>query len=329
MCNTGLTLRNAMPKKKPELTQKQLPHHLRGEVKAFYCPIKQTDWLIGENKAYQRVVSLDAEGYVTYTYMEAKWVPQEEIDCDREQFAYILCTHLTLHLFCIGLNYWDHIWSWGPSEESTLSVAEKETHTGAWAVFTNDWQKKMFGVLRTCFFRPENTWANCKKSPGNAGTKGNITAYHGYLHMNAYPVFLSPRLKVGSEEQEKKKDNGKILDTGIRGIFGGGLVPEFCCSTSKLNTGIQYSEGQGVIINAHNQLAAYPVTYTEQKVMGFANHMGGVRWKILAIMWCRKVNLISKVAGEPVFLLWSEHITEWANYESTQETLVDVTYPRW
>ena len=101
-------------------------------------------------------------------------------------------------------------------------------------------------------------------------------------------------------------------------------------STAKLNTGMQYSEGQEVTINAHNQLAAYPVRYTaEQKVMGFANHMGGIRWKILAIMWCKKANLISKCAGEPVFLLSSEHITEWANYETTQETHVHVTYPRW
>ena len=107
--------------------------------------------------------------------------------------------------------------------------------------------------------------------------------------MNAYPVFLAPRLKVGSEEQEKKKDNGKILDAGIREPFGGGLVPEFCFSTAKLNARMQYSEGQEVTINAHNQLAAYPVKYTdEQKVMGFANHMGGVRWKILQLCGAEK-----------------------------------------
>ena len=153
--------------------------------------------------------------------MEAKWVPTNKTDQDREQFAYLLCTHLTLHLFCIGPNYWDHISSWGPSEEFELSMADRLTHTGAWAVFTNDWQRNMFGVLRTCFFRPERTWENCKKSPGNAGTKGNITAYHGHLHMNAYPVFLAPRLKAASAEQEEKKDKGKILDTGIRELFGG------------------------------------------------------------------------------------------------------------
>ena len=309
--------------------EKDLPKALEGEVKAFYCPNDDIDWLLGENKAYQRVVFLDSQGYVTYTYMEAKWVPTHNEHRDREQFAYLLCTHLTLPLFCIGPNCWDHIWSWGPSDESELSVEDKKSHTGVWAVVTNDWQHNMFGVLRTWLFRPERTWGNCEKSPGNTGTKGNITAYHGYLHMNAYPVFLTPRLKAASSEQEEKKDNGKILDTGIKGIFGGDLVPEFCFGTSKLNTGMQYSEGQEVTIHAHNQQATYPVRYTdEQKVMGFANHMGGVRWKILAIMWC---NLISKDAGEPVFLLWSEHITEWANYESTQETLVDayVTYPRW
>ena len=252
---------------------------------------------------------MDSEGFVTYTYMEAKWVPTKKEDQDREQLAYLLCTHLTLHLFCIGPNYWDHIWSWGPSEESELSVEQKLTHTGAWAVFTNNWQHNMFGVLRTCFFRPERTWGNCKKSPGNAGTKGNITAYHGYLHMNAYPVFLPPRLKAGSAEEEAQKDKGKILDTGIRELFGKGLVPELCFSTAKLNTGMQYSEGQYVTFHAHNQLAQYSVSYTEdQKAMGFARHIAGIQWKILAIMWCRKDNLKAK-AGEPVFLLWSEHIT--------------------
>ena len=63
--------------------------------------------------------------------------------------------------------------------------------------------------------------------------------------------------------------------------------------------------------------------------MGFQKHMGGIRWKILEIMWCKKSNLISKCAGEPVFLLWLEHITQWANSEATQVTEVHVTYPRW
>ena len=161
-------------------------------------------------------------------------------------------------------------------------MEDKKSHTGVWAVVTNDWQHNMFGVLRTCFFRPERTWANCKKSPGNAGTKGDITAYRGYLHMNAYPVFLKPRLKAGSAEQEVAKDNGKILDTGIKGIFGGDLVPEFCFSTSKLTTGIQYSEGQEVTFNAHNQVANFSISCTEdQKAMGFSKHIIGIRWKIL------------------------------------------------
>ena len=94
-------------------------------------------------------------------------------------------------------------------------MEEKKTHTGAWALFTDDWQHKMFGILRPCFFRPEMTWANCKKSPGNAGNKGNITAFHGYLHMNAYTVFLSSRLKVGSAVEEAAKDKGEIFDTGM------------------------------------------------------------------------------------------------------------------
>ena len=42
----------------------------------------------------------------------------------------------------------------------------------------------------------------------------------------------------------------------------------------------------------------------------------------------QKSNLISK-AGEPVFVLWSEHITEWENDDINQVTQVRVTYPRW
>ena len=102
--------------------------------------MKQTDWLLCENKAYKRVVYLDSQGFLTYTYMEAKWVPTKKEDLDREQFAYLLCTHLTLHFFCIGPNYWDYIWSWGPAQESTLTLEERKTHPGAWALFADDWQ---------------------------------------------------------------------------------------------------------------------------------------------------------------------------------------------
>ena len=112
-------------------------------------------------------------------------------------------------------------------------------------------------------------------------------------------------------------------------LEGGGLVPEFCFSTAKLTTGIQYSEGQEVTFNAHNQVANFTVEYTEDQTrMGFSKHIFGIRWKILAIMWCKKHNLIAN-AGEPVFVLWSEHITEWDNSEVTQVTQVHVTYPRW
>ena len=67
----------------------------------------------------------------------------------------------------------------------------------------------VFGVLRTCFFRPERTWGNYKKPPGNAGANGNITICYIYLHMSAYPVFLSPRLKAGSAcaKGEKATEN--------------------------------------------------------------------------------------------------------------------------
>ena len=112
MRNAGL--RNEFMRKHPHAKEKDLPKDLRGNVKAIVCPRDETDWLLCENKAYQqRVVTLDAD---TYTYMEAKWVGKDKNTHDREQFTYLLCTHLTLHLFCIGPNYWDHIWSWTPSE---------------------------------------------------------------------------------------------------------------------------------------------------------------------------------------------------------------------
>ena len=43
------------------------------------------------------------------------------------------------------------------------------------------------------------------------------------------------------------------------------------------------------------------------------------------------LNLISKPAGEPVFLVFSEHITAWYNddrVENAEATHVEVTYPR-
>ena len=67
---------------------------------------------------------------------------------------------------------------------------------GAWALFTGDWQNNMFGILRVYFFRPTMTWGNITHYPANAGNKGAIVANHGYLHMNAYIVFLSDRLKA-------------------------------------------------------------------------------------------------------------------------------------
>ena len=88
--------------------------------------------------------------------------------------------------------------------------------------------------------------------------------------------------------------------------------------------GLQYSEGQEVAINAHNQVAQYAVQYEdEQKVMNFSEQDEG----ILAIIWCNKNNNMTS-AGEPVFVPWSEHITKWTNCESTQETYVHDTYPR-
>ena len=277
MRNTGL--RTEFMAKHKDAQEKDLPKNLRGKVKAKHCPKDETDWLLSENKTYQRVVHLDAEGFITYTYMEAKWVGKgDRIAMDREQFAYLLCTHLTLHLFCIGPNYWDHIWYWSPADEDELSAAEKKTHTGAWALFTNDWQHNMFGILRPCLFCPEMTWGNLKKYPGNAGNKGAITAFHGYFHMNAYTVFLSRRLRVGCKAEEDAKDRGKLEDKGMREPFGKNQVSKFCFSTAKLTTGLQYTEGQEVTINAYNQVAQYTVQYTDdQKVINFSRHDDGIR----------------------------------------------------
>ena len=85
-------LRNQFMLENKEAEQKDLPKNLRGKLKAKYCPKDDTDWLMSENKAYQRVVQLDAEGFLTYTYMhmEAKWVGGEKNTYKREQFPYIL-----------------------------------------------------------------------------------------------------------------------------------------------------------------------------------------------------------------------------------------------
>ena len=66
--NTGL--RNQFMLENKDAEQKDLPKNLRGKVQAKYCPKDDIDWLMSENKAYQRVVHLDAEGFLTYTYSE-------------------------------------------------------------------------------------------------------------------------------------------------------------------------------------------------------------------------------------------------------------------
>ena len=107
-----------------------LPKILKGDLKALYCPNIQTDWLLSESKAYTRTIYLDHKGEISTTYMEAKWMPQKGEDQNREQFVYLLCTHLTLHLVCIGPNYWDFVWTWGPGQEATLSLHDKKDHPG-------------------------------------------------------------------------------------------------------------------------------------------------------------------------------------------------------
>ena len=279
----------------------ELPKALRGELKALYCPGFHTDWLLSETKEYTRTIYLDVKGAISITYMEAKWVASQKKgdDLTREQFVYLLCTHLTLHLVCIGPNYWDFVWTWGPGEENKLSPADKITHPGAWALFADDWQKRMFGALRPCFFRPKHTWKNAIKSPGNAGTKGDITAFHGYLHMNAYHVFDVPHLQTHSAEQEKEKMRGKISPNFIKALFGKNIVPNVCYSTAKLVDGIQWTEGQHVCINSHNQVAFWHLEYTEEeKMKPFPLHENGIRWKILAILWSSEPTKLTKIAGD-------------------------------
>ena len=304
MRNTGL--RNNFIKEK-----KCVPKYLK-EIKAQFCPENETEWLACENKNYKRVVHMDTQGFefFTYTYMEAKKLPdpvwnkgtQKWVEGNKgEHFTYLLCTHLTLHLFCIVPNYWAYIWHWPPADEDELTDEEKKTHTGAWALYCHDWQENMLGILRPCFFCPKMTWGNVKKYLGNAGNKSDITDNHGYLHMNTYTVFLATRLKVGSSPEEAAKDRGEIIDQGMKDLFGKNLVPKFCSSTSKMTNGLQYSEGQHVTINAHNQVAQYPVKYDDivnQKVMKLSHHEDGICWKILAIMWCDKGNKMAN-AGEP------------------------------
>ena len=77
--------------------QKDLPKGLRGKVKAGHCPKDDTDWLLGENKEYKRVVTLDSDGFVTCTYMKAKWVPNYKEKFDRESIVrnlFIFCAHV-------------------------------------------------------------------------------------------------------------------------------------------------------------------------------------------------------------------------------------------
>ena len=78
----------------------------------------------------------------------------------------------------------------------------------------------------------------------NAHHKGKVIAREGWLHMNAYSVFLSPRFETGTKKEEKAKNDGKVADTGIKQRFGPPIVSNFFSSTAKLAQGIQYIEGQ-------------------------------------------------------------------------------------
>ena len=117
--------------------------------------------------------------------------------------------------------------------------------------------------------------------------------------MNAYHVFDVPHLQTHSAEQEKEKMRGKISPNFIKALFGKSIVPNVCYSTAKLVDGIQWTEGQYVCINAHNQAAFYSVDYAEdEKAMPFAKHENGIQWKILAILWSSETTKLTKIAGD-------------------------------
>ena len=129
------------------------------ETLALQVPDELLDWLEAEDKNYERRVHMDANGILTYACMVAEkvWPPQKRKDGkwhQGEQFSYLLCTHLTLHLFCIEPNYWDYKWSWSKADQYTLTDEQQKTHTGPWALFTKDWQRTLFDLLRPCFFAP-------------------------------------------------------------------------------------------------------------------------------------------------------------------------------
>ena len=150
-------------KRKDDLPKLELPKALRGELKALYCPSLQTDWLLSETKDYTRTIYLDAKGAISITYMEPKWVAQTRKgeDTNREQFVYLLCTHLTLHLVCIGPNYWDFVWRWGPGEEATLSPAAEENSPGGMGPLRRRLAEEDVWATANLFFSPRAYLEKC------------------------------------------------------------------------------------------------------------------------------------------------------------------------
>ena len=96
-----------------------------------------------------------------------------------------------------------------------------------------------------------------------------------------------------------------------------------------MSNGLQYSEGQEVTLKCHNQSAWYKALYSDEDKKAIPPHAEhGIRWKILAIMWSSKTSKRAD-ACEPVFLVWSEHITEWGSQKHPEESFPALTYPRW
>ena len=72
----------------PLAKKRPVPKSL-AEINALYCPPKLVDWLVAANKNYKQVVHLDAEGFLTYTYMVAKKETLNFQDEETKQCAHI------------------------------------------------------------------------------------------------------------------------------------------------------------------------------------------------------------------------------------------------
>ena len=141
----------------------ELPKALRGELKALYCPGLHTDWLLSETKEYTRTIYLDVKGAISITYMEAKWVASQKKgdDHSREQFVYLLCTHLTLHLVCIGPNYWDFTLEVGTRTRGHVDPGGEANSPGGMGPLRRRLAEEDVWATANLFFSPREYLEKC------------------------------------------------------------------------------------------------------------------------------------------------------------------------